>query len=82
MVTTTCFWTLNTPSTTRTIKTSMLYVIRNIKNHSDMAKYEIYDCNDEVIGESNDLLEAQISAQNENAKFILDTENNEIITNF
>lgn len=47
-----------------------------------MAKYEIYDCNDEVIDDSNDLLEAQISAQNENAKFILDTENNEIITNF
>lgn len=45
-----------------------------------MARYEVYDHNDEVIYESDDLLDAQISAEYDNAKFILDTQTNEIIS--
>lgn len=44
-----------------------------------MERYEVYDHNDEVVDESDDLLMAQIAAEYENAKFILDTQTNEII---
>ena len=47
--------------------------------NKNMANYEIYDENDEVIDESNNLLDAQIAAEYLNAKFILDTQNNKII---
>ena len=45
-----------------------------------MARYEVYDHNDEVIDESDDLQDAQISAEFECAKFILDTQTNEIVS--
>ena len=45
-----------------------------------MARYEVYDYNDEVIDESDNLLNAQIAAEFECAKFILDTQTNEIIS--
>lgn len=38
-----------------------------------MARCEVYDHNDEVVDESDDLLNAQIAAEFECAKFILDT---------
>lgn len=44
-----------------------------------MAKYEVYDCNDEVIDKCDSLIDAQIAAEYDNAKFILNTETNEII---
>ena len=45
-----------------------------------MARYKIYDHNDEVIDESDNLLCAQIAAEFEDAKFILDTETNEKVS--
>jgi len=45
-----------------------------------MARYEVYDYNDEVIDEYDDLLDAQIAAEHEQAKFIFDTEANKSIT--
>jgi hypothetical protein len=42
-------------------------------------KYEVYDHNDEVIDDLDDLKLAQISAEYDNAKFILDTETNEVV---
>ena len=45
-----------------------------------MARYEVYDYNDEVIDESDDLLDAQIAAEFDGAKFILDTHTNEIFS--
>ena len=44
-----------------------------------MKRFEVYDINDEVIDEYDDLVDAQISAEYENAKFILDTETNTAI---
>ena len=43
------------------------------------ARYEVYDHNDEVIDKKDDLQMAQISAEYDNAKFILDTETNEVV---
>ena len=43
------------------------------------ARYEVYDQNDEVIDANDNLQMAQISAENDNAKFIFDTETNEIV---
>ena len=43
------------------------------------ARYEVYDQNDEVIDADDNLQMAQISAENDNAKFIFDTETNEIV---
>ena len=45
-----------------------------------MARYEVYDHNDEVIDESDNLLNAQIAAEFECAKFILDTQTNEKVS--
>ena len=45
-----------------------------------MARYEVYDHNDEVIDESDKLLNAQIAAEFECAKFILDTHTKKIIS--
>ena len=45
-----------------------------------MARYEVYDHNDEVIDESDNLLNAQIAAEFECAKFILYTQTNEIVS--
>ena len=39
----------------------------------------MYDCNDEVIDDLDDLKLAQVSAEYDNAKFILDTETNEVV---
>jgi len=44
-----------------------------------MKRYEVYDHNDEVVDESNDLLDAQIAAEFECAKFVLDTKTNTIV---
>lgn len=44
-----------------------------------MKRFEVYDINDEVIDEYDDLVDAQISAEYENAKFIFDTETNTAI---
>ena len=44
-----------------------------------VARYEVYDYNDEVIDKNDDLQMAQISAEYDNAKFILDTETNEVV---
>ena len=44
-----------------------------------MKRYEVYDMNYEVIDEYDDLVDAQISAEHENANFILDTETNTMI---
>jgi len=44
-----------------------------------MKRFEVYDINDEVIDEYDDLVDAQISAEHDGAKFILDTETNEIV---
>lgn len=43
------------------------------------ARYEVYDHNDEVIDADDNLQMAQISAEHDNAKFIFDTEANEIV---
>ena len=43
------------------------------------ARYEVYDQNDEVIDADDNLQMAQISAEHDNAKFIFDTETNEIV---
>ena len=43
------------------------------------ARYEVYDQNDEVIDANDNLQMAQISAEHDNAKFIFDTETNEIV---
>ena len=42
-------------------------------------RYEVYDSNDEVIDSYDDLPDAQTSAEYENAKFILDTQENKIV---
>ena len=42
-------------------------------------RYEVYDHNDEVIDADDNLQMAQISAEHDNAKFIFDTETNEIV---
>lgn len=42
-------------------------------------KYEVYDINDEVIDSMNDVYEALSCAECYNAKFVLDTNTNEII---
>ena len=42
-------------------------------------RYEVYDHNDEVIDTDDDLQMAQISAETDDAKFILDTESNEVV---
>ena len=44
-----------------------------------MKKYEVYDYNDEVIGEMDDTYEALACAEVMEAKFVLDTETNEVI---
>ena len=44
-----------------------------------MAKYEVYDHNDEVVDECDSLIDAQISAEHERAKFIFDTSANKIV---
>lgn len=43
------------------------------------ARYEVYDHNDELIDADDNLQMAQISAEHDNAKFIFDTETNEIV---
>lgn len=43
------------------------------------ARYEVYDHNDEIIDADDNLQMAQISAEHDNAKFIFDTETNEIV---
>ena len=42
-------------------------------------RYEVYDHNDEVIDDLDDLKLAQVSAEYDNAKFILDTKTNEVV---
>jgi len=42
-------------------------------------RYEVYDFNDEVFDATDDLQDAQISAEYYNAKFIMDTKTNEIV---
>ena len=42
-------------------------------------KYEIYDHNDEVIDRTDDVYEALGCAEVNDAKFVLDTESNEVI---
>ena len=42
-------------------------------------RYEVYGHNDEVIDDLDDLKLAQVSAEYDNAKFILDTETNEVV---
>lgn len=44
-----------------------------------MAKYEIYDINNEVIDKVDDICEALGCADANDAKFVLDTESNEIV---
>ena len=44
-----------------------------------MKKYEIYDCNDEIIDKVDDIYEALGCAEANNAKFVLDTESNEVV---
>ena len=44
-----------------------------------MKKYEIYDCNNEVIDKTNDIYEALGCAETYDAKFVFDTETNEIV---
>ena len=46
---------------------------------SNSGRYEVYDHNDEVIATDDDLQMAQISAEYDNAKFIYDTEEGEIV---
>ena len=44
-----------------------------------MKRYEVYDHNDEVVDESDCLVNAQIAAEFECAKFVLDTKTNTIV---
>lgn len=44
-----------------------------------MKRYEIYDYNDEVIDKVDDIYEALGCAEAYEAKFVLDTESNEIV---
>ena len=44
-----------------------------------MKRYEVYDFNNEVLDATGDLQDAQISAEYDNAKFIMDTKTNEIV---
>jgi hypothetical protein len=44
-----------------------------------MKRYEVYDINDEVIDTDDDLQMAQIAAEEEFGKFILDTKTNEVV---
>ena len=44
-----------------------------------MKRYEIYDYNDEVIDKVDDIYEALGCAEAHEAKFVLDTESNEIV---
>ena len=55
---------------------------RKTKGDRDMkirGRYEVYDCNDEVIDDLDDLKLAQVSAEYDNAKFILDTKSNKVV---
>ena len=42
-------------------------------------RYEVYDCNDEVIDANDDLHMAQISAEHDKAKFIYDVEEEKVV---
>ncbi len=42
-------------------------------------RYEVYDSNDEVIKSYDDLQDAQIAAEYDNAKFILDIQENKVV---
>ena len=42
-------------------------------------RYEVYDINDEMINTDDDLQMAQIAAEEEFGKFILDTKTNEVV---
>ena len=44
-----------------------------------MKKYEVYDCNDEVIEGYDEYTDAVTEAEYSNGKFILDTETNEVV---
>lgn len=44
-----------------------------------MNRYEIYDFNDEVIDKVDDIYEALGCAEAQEAKFVLDTETNEVV---
>ena len=44
-----------------------------------MKRYEVYDFNNEVLDATDDLQDAQISAEYDNVKFIMDTKTNEIV---
>lgn len=44
-----------------------------------MKRYAVYDINDEVIDEYDNLMDAQISMEYENGNFIFDNETNTIV---
>lgn len=44
-----------------------------------MKRYEVYDFNDEVIDSTDDIREALSCAESYKAKFVFDTENNQIV---
>lgn len=46
---------------------------------SDKKRYEIYDINDEVMERADDLRDALDYAENNNAKFVMDIQTNEIV---
>ena len=48
-------------------------------NSKVMKRYAVYDINDEVIDEYDDLIDAQISMEFENGKFIFDNETDTIV---
>jgi hypothetical protein len=56
-----------------------LLVVKTIKNNNIMKRYAVYDINDEVIDEYDDLMDAQISMEYENGNFIFDNETNTIV---
>ena len=56
-----------------------LLVVKTIKNNKIMKRYAVYDINDEVIDEYDDLMDAQISMEYENGNFIFDNETNTIV---
>lgn len=56
-----------------------LLVAKTIKNNNIMKRYAVYDINDEVIDEYDDLMDAQISMEYENGNFIFDNETNTIV---
>ena len=55
------------------------YCVFNFDIDDDEKKYEIYDINDEVMERTDDLRDAQDYAENNDAKFIMDVETNEIV---